>query len=190
VRDLATATAGFRDEFYGLAAAARDVDGGHPLVTSGLIDPGSIAWGRRTARIGGRRFDRPTVDIDDLDERLARWVRARLVPKVLLATQTRVLEAAADPEGSYVPLTPVVAVEPHDPGDVWRLAAALTSPEATAWALRHYGGTGLGRGTIRLSARQVLDVPLPGDEGAWVAATDALRAGDVEACGAALGEGV
>lgn len=159
IADLATATAGFRDEFYGLAAAVTDGGSGAPLVTCGLIEPGQVAWGERRARIAGRHFDRPTVDPRALTGRLARWVADRLTPKVLVATQTRVIEAVADPEGRYVPLTPVIAVHPHDPDDLDRIVAALTDPSATTWALRHYGSTALGANRVKLSAAQVLAIP-------------------------------
>jgi hypothetical protein len=159
------------------------------VVTSGLVDPGRLAWGERPARIGGRAFTRPSVDPGALEGRVAAWVEARLVPKVLVATQTRVLEAAADPEGRFVPLTPVLAVTPQHPDDVWRIAAALTSPIVTAWALRTFGGAALSGDAVKLSARQVLDAPLPTDTGAWDAATAALRAGDVDGCATALAGG-
>jgi hypothetical protein len=187
--DIAAATAGFRDQFYGLAAVVVDGGSGHPLVTSGLLDAGRCAWGERAARIAGRRFERPTVEPSQLAEPLRSWVTARLVPKVLVATQTRVVEAAADPDGRLVPLTPVVAVVPHDPALVWRVAAALTSPAVSAWALTTHGGAALSGDAIKLSARQVLAAPLPGDAGAWDEAADALRRGDVPACGAALAGG-
>jgi hypothetical protein len=186
---IATATAGFRDEFYGLAASVTDDGPGHPVVTCGLIDPGRSAWGERPARIAGRRYLRPTVDPSALDGALAAWVGARLVPKVLVATQTKVVEALADPGGRFVPLTPVIAVVPHDPADVWRVTAALLSPEVSAWALHHHGGAALATDAIKLSARQVLAVPLPSDERAWAEAAGALEAGDVLACGAALSGG-
>lgn len=187
VGDLATATAGWRDQFYALAAAVEE-GGGNPLVTSGLVDPGRLAWGERPARVGGRRYDRPAVDPARLDGRMRAWVDARLVPKVLVATQTRVLEAAADPEGRTIPMTPVISVQPHDPADTWRVAAALTAPAATAWALRHYGGTGLHGAAVKLAAGQVRAVPLPADGDAWARATAALRRGDVLGCATALTE--
>lgn len=160
IGDLATATAGFRDEFYGLAAAATEGGPGAPLVTCGLIDPGRVLWGERPARLGGRRFDRPTVDPTTLQGRLAAWVAARLTPKVLVATQTRAIEAVADRDGRYVPVTPVVAIHPHDVDDLDRIVAALADPAATAWALRHYGGTALGADRVKLSAAQVLAIPV------------------------------
>ena len=42
---------------------------------------------------------------------------------------------------------------------------------------------------MKLSARQVLDAPLPADRGAWSLAVRRLRAGDVEGCGRALAAG-
>lgn len=187
--DLATATAGFRDEFYAIAAAVADGGVGAPVVTSGLIDPGRLRWGERPARIGGRTFAAPTLDPAALEGRVAAWVGARLVPKVLVATQTRVVEAAADPDGRYVPLTPVLAVTPHDPDDTWRVAAALTAPVVSAWALRTFGGAALSGEAVKLSAAQSLDAPLPADPGAWAEATDRLRAGDVDGCAIALAAG-
>jgi hypothetical protein len=109
-----------------------------------------------------------------------------LRPKVLVATQTRVVEAAADPDGRFLPLTPVLSVEPLAPADVWRVAAALTAPQVTAWALRHHGGSALSADAVKLSARQILDAPLPTDPDAWSEAARRLRAGDIAGCGAAL----
>ena len=160
IGDLATATAGFRDQFYGLAAATREDGDGPPLITSGLIDPGRLLWGTKPARIAGTTYHRPTVDLAALPPAIRAWVDARRTPKVLVATQTRRLEAAPDPTGDTVPLTPVIAVHPHDPADVDRIVDALSTPHATAWARRHYAGAGLSASAIKLSAKQVLAVPL------------------------------
>lgn len=184
--DLATATAGFRDQFYGLApfvveapptapdewpAAARPALA--PLVTTGLIDPARSDWGERVARFAGRRWVRPAVDRPALrhaDPRLALWVDNRLCPKVLVATQTRVIEAVADPEGRLVPSVPVLSVEvrcPDQVGHVWLVLAALLSPPASAWALREAAGAALAVDAIKLSARQVLRLPLPSHRTPW-----------------------
>ena len=56
-----------------------------------------------------------SLDVDSLQTdapAVARWARKRQVPKVLVATQTRVLEAVADLDGQMVPVTPTVSVEP------------------------------------------------------------------------------
>jgi hypothetical protein len=92
---------------------------------------------------------------------VADWVDRLRRPKVLVATQTRVVEAVADPDGDLVPVTPVIAVVPNDPGDVWRVAAALTAPPVAALVQRRLAGTGLSPGSVRLTASIVADLPLP-----------------------------
>lgn len=194
------ATAGFRDQFYGLAPHVRDhpVPGGGestsirretsedpkkefpPLVTVGLIDPLACRWGDRWVRFAGRRWRRPVVDRASLaatDPRLARWVGDRLVPKVLVATQTRVVEAVIDGRGEMVPSVPVVAVAaPVD--QLAMVAAVLHAPPVSAWALHRAGGTALAGDAIKLSARQVLEIPLPEDETRWRRAANILAGHD------------
>jgi hypothetical protein len=188
--DLTGATAGFRDEFYGLAAHIRDEpDGDRPLlVTSGLIDVGGIAWGERVTRFNGARYLHPRVDCDGIDGALGRWVRDRLHPKVVLATQTKVLEAAVDVAGTWVPSTPVIALHPHRPDDLWRIAAVLLAPAVSAWAARSYAGAALAPTAIKLSARQAVGIPLPAVEARWSAAADLLKAGNIEAAALAMGD--
>lgn len=191
VGDLATATAGFRQHHYGLAPHVvehRDGDGLHPVLTTGLVDPGAPAWGERTARIGGRRWERPVADLGAVaanDPTVASWFAARLRPKVLVAPQTRVVEAAADAAGRFLPATPLVSVEPRPvgpdaaaaPDAVWLLVAALSAPPVTAWALARSAGTARSRTALKLSARQVTEVPLPADRAAWHAAAERLADG-------------
>jgi hypothetical protein len=180
VGDLATATAGFRDQFYGLVGAVReqrcDDESLTPrLVTSGLIEPLALAWGDLTATFARERFRHPVVDVEALEADVARWVRAQLVPKLVVATQTRVLEVAVDERGDVVPSTPVIAV--HAPPDhLWRLAAAMSAPPVTAIALRTAFGAALSTHAVKLSARQVLGLPLPADENAWDHAARLARA--------------
>ncbi len=189
LRTVATATAGFRDEYYALrdamladatVADAMLADapsgpapaGGVPrLVTVGMIDPLRLRWGSAEHRIGGRPVLAPHLDLPALaaaDPRVARWTRDRLVPKVLVATQTKVVEAVADPDGSCVPMTPTISVEPSgDRIDVWHLVAALSAPPVAAAAVRGHLGAGRSPGALRWSARAVLDTPLPVDAGWW-----------------------
>ncbi|OWY61113.1 hypothetical protein B7486_65530, partial [cyanobacterium TDX16] len=115
--DHTRVTAGFRDQFYGMAPHIREAEGPDDprprLVTSGLIDPGLDAWGRRPARIARRSWDAPVLqhDLLDPDERVGRWVAARLVPKVVVASQTKVVEATLDLAGRVIPSPPTVSVE-------------------------------------------------------------------------------
>lgn len=175
VSSIATATAGFRHQFYGVLDHVVDDGPGAPLVTAGLIDPLHCAWGERPTRIGGCRWERPTVDVAALEPGLRDWFTARQVPKLLVAGQTKVVEVVVDEAGALLPSVPVIAVEA--PADrLWDLAAALSSPPVAAWAFERALGTGLSADTIRLSAKLLLDVPLPADRRAWTRATKALRA--------------
>jgi len=172
---VATAAAGFRHQFYGVLDHLTEGGEGAPLVTVGLIDPLHCAWGERTTRIGGRAWVRPTVDVSALDPSLRDWFTARRVPKLLVAGQTKVVEVIVDEAGALLPSVPVITVEA--PADrLWDLAAALSSPPVAAWAFERALGTGLSADTIRLSAKLLLEVPLPTDRRAWTRATAALRA--------------
>ncbi|MGH9290944.1 MAG: N-6 DNA methylase [Acidimicrobiales bacterium] len=183
IRDLADVIAGFRDEYYGVAELVREHAVGSgamsPLVTSGLIDWLGCSWGCRTARFAKRTWRAPVVDLVELERaggRAARrWVARTRVPKLVVATQTRIVEAAVDADGSWVPSVPVVSVVPHDPADLWRLAAAVASPAATAWLLGRAPGTALARGALKVAGPDLLALPLPVDHGAWDEAASAVR---------------
>ena len=184
IGDLAEVIAGFRDEYYGLVAAVRERAPGDdttvPLITSGLIDWLGCSWGRRPARFAKRTWRAPVVDLAELEtvggRAARRWVERARVPKLLVATQTRVVEAAVDPVGSWVPSVPVVAVVPHDPADLWRVAAAVASPAATAWLLGRAPGTALARDAIKVAAPDLLALPVPAEREAWDEAAAAARA--------------
>jgi SAM-dependent methyltransferase len=185
--DRAVTTADFRDQYYGLVgsiAEASNTTDGPRLITSGLIDVGRCAWGERSVRFAKQRFDRPVVELANLETSMTAWVARRLLPKVLVATQTRVLEACADPLGEFVPSVPVVSVIPTDPADVWPLTAILCSPPVAAWAAGSSFGAGLQPDAIKLSATQVGTIPLPntGLHSAEVArAVEHLQTNDLDA---------
>ncbi len=202
--DIASATADFRDQFYGLAGAVIDdetgaVAGDGPkLVTTGLIDPAHVAWGERSCRFNKVGYRHPRVDVGALAPDLQRWAERRSVPKVLVATQTRALEAVVDVDGRLLPSVPVVSVVAavHD---LWRVAALLTSPAATLVATRRHLGSGRSATALRLSARDLLALPLPTDREAWdrgaaafadaqAATTAARRLDRLVACARAVDE--
>jgi SAM-dependent methyltransferase len=170
--DFATATADFRDEYYGLRGAVVDSPGGDlpKLVTTGLLDPATLRWGLAPARIHGVAYAHPRVDVARLQGRMATWAARRRVPKVLVATQTRVIEALVDADGSLLGTTPVITVFTERP---WHAAAVLLSPFASRWALERFAGAGMGDDVIKLAAKQVLDVPLP--DAPWDDAADLVR---------------
>lgn len=184
VGDLAEVVAGFRDEYYGLVGHVHEATSlpEARLVTSGLIDVGSVAWGTRPARFAKRRWDRPAVDVAGAaaaNPRVGTWLARIRRPKVVVATQTRVLEAAADVDGGVVPCTPVVSALAHRGDDVDALAAVLNAPPAAAWAAWHAAGSALSAGALRVSTGLVAAVPLPVDGDAWREAARRLAAGDL-----------
>ncbi len=184
--DRVRLNANFRDEYYGMIPAVGDHASGPPLITSGLIDPGRCLWGERPVRFAKQRFTAPRLDLAALDDKMSRWAEQRLVPKVLIANQTPILEAVCDPNGDWLPGVPVVAAYPHDANSAvataWEVAAVLTSPAASTWAWHQRGGTGLGPTAIRVGPTMLAELPWP--DGPLDAAIDALRSGDVERCGA------
>jgi hypothetical protein len=192
---IARATAGFRDEFYALvpfvddAAGVTDDDApvppvvpaGHArLVTAGLVEPARVLWGQRATRFAGRRLLAPVVDVARLRRRsgepdgnrqLAVWADARLRPKVVVAAQTRTVEAAVDDDGSWWPSVPVISVtldpERDSSEERWLVAAALMAPPVAAWAAERTAGTALAAHALKIPARQIVEVPLPVDRDAW-----------------------
>lgn len=176
--------ANFRDEYYGMIPAVGDHDAGPQLITSGLIDPGRSWWGRRPITFAKQRFAAPRLDLDALDPKMQRWASRRMVPKVLIANQTKIIEAVADPAGEVLPGVPVISAYPT--GDnleatAWEIAAVLTSPVASAWAWHRSAGTGLSADAIRLGPVVLADLPWPA--GNLDAAVRELRLGDVRSCG-------
>ncbi len=181
---LADCTAGFRHEFYDVAAAtvergsAGSESADFPkLITVGLIDPAKLLWGTRAARIAGTTFAEPVVDV----AKLSKPFELRKRPKLLVATQTRVIEAVADYDGMLWPSVPVISVLPHtdEAGTLDLLLAALIAPPASVWAARQAAGTARSPGAVRLSATQLEQLPLPTDRELWIKGSDQLRAGQL-----------
>ena len=146
------------------ARTSATADAGTPLVTSGLIEPAACEWGRRPTRFARQRYDAPVVDVPPLaagDPRLGAWADSRLVPKVLVAGQGRVIEAVVDERGEWLPSVPVLTVVPRDPADLWRVLAVLLAPPVVADAAARYVGTGLTPGSVKVSAKQLAALPLP-----------------------------
>lgn len=175
VRDIASATADFRDQYYGLRGCVVDLAAADdftfpPLVTSGLLDPAKVLWGHRSTRFDKVTYECPRVDVSRLAPRLQEWVRSRLRPKLMLATQTKVLEAFVDSTGRFLPSVPIVTVTANDVGDLWRLGALLSSPPVTLVAARRHLGAALSSDALKLGASDVLGLPLPADLDAWTVA--------------------
>ena len=104
-------------------------------------------------------FTCPRVDLDRLTGRFPRWAERKLVPKVLVANQTSVLEAVADRDGAWLPGVPVNTVTPTDGSDDRRgdrgsdhVAGRLRAGVATRWRDRAVDEVGAGRPVAARSA--------------------------------------
>ena len=178
IGSIARATADFRDQYYGLRGAlVENRDASAPLITTKHVDLGSNAWGACDVRILGQRMRHPAVDVRALSSapKMLAWMRARRVPKILVATQTKVIEAWVDEDGDAVPLVPLITVTPVRREDLWRVAAAVASPIVAARAVALYAGSALSAAAIKLSARQLLEMPLPRDARQWTKSAGELK---------------
>jgi SAM-dependent methyltransferase len=204
VADRAALNANFRDEYYGLVGAVVESStlgpdervAAPPLVTSGLIDPGRCHWGERPVRFAKHTYVAPRVDLRRLDGRMTAWARRKLVPKVLVANQTRIIEAVVDHAGAWLPGVPTTTVTPVATGDdsdtgtrtsavsVAELAAVLTSPVASLAAWHAAAGTGLSARNVRLGPSLLGGLPWP--DGDLTEAVEAFDQGDLLGCGRAV----
>ena len=166
---LLSATADFRDQYYGLLPHIVEHEPGMsddeypPIITAGLIGAGELRWGRRSTRLGKRAWRAPRVDLAALrerDPRLGAWADTRLVPKILVAAQGRVIEVVVDEAGCWLPSVPVITATVADTDLLWTAAASLSSPGASAYAATHAAGAGLTATSIRLTARQLVSLPI------------------------------
>lgn len=193
--DIADATADFRDQYYGLRGRIVEADpasvptgrgapGTAPLITVGLIDLAASRWGEVPARVHGTVWSAPCVDVASMRDapEMLRWARQRLCPKVLMATQTRVIEVVVDESGHWLPSVPVISIVPKAGAmersltdSLWSIAAAVASPAACAWALNDAFGAALSLEAIKLSARTALNIPLPTNARLWADSADQLR---------------
>ena len=180
VRDIAAATADFRDQYYGLRGCVVDAADGDdselpPLVTSGLLDPAQVLWGERATKFDKTRYEHPRVNLSQLTPKLQQWARSRLRPKIMLATQTKVLEAFVDESGRYLPSVPVLTITTDQIEDLWRLGALLSSAPVTLVAANRHLGAALSSEALKLSASDVLELPLPSERAPWDKAADHFK---------------
>ena len=182
ISDIASATADFRDEYYALKGhlvECADHDDAVALLTCGLVDPCRQLHGQRTARVHGQVWVapgvRPSADLE-------RLLKDRLVPKVVVATQTGIIESVADPDGCFLPCVPLVRVLPNAADDVWRLAATLLAPQCSALAMHRHFGAGRAPSTLRLRAADIGAMPLIPPGASLDRAIDAVKAAQAGTC--------
>ena len=179
IGDRARVAADFRDQYYGLRGAIKDSKSSHGLriVTTGLIDWAHCMWGDRPVRLLGKVWKHPEANeraIAD-DPYMKDWLADAKRPKVLVAVQTKALEAVVDTTGHMAPSVPLIRVVPHKRADLWRILAVVLSPATSAEAWWRHAGAGLSPHALKLSAKQIAALPLPTNISAWNRAADVLE---------------
>ena len=128
------------------------------MITSGLIEPGRCLWGERPVRFAKQHYAAPRVALERLSPALQKWAHGKLVPKILIANQTKVIEAVHDVRGEWLPSVPVITCLTEQPE---RTLAVLSSAEANEWVQQHAAGSGLSATSVRLNPRLLASIPLP-----------------------------
>ena len=177
VSDIAISTNDFRDQFYGLQGAVQDLQSapGPRLVTTALIDFAVNHWGKKETSFARTRFKNPVVQIERLDDRMQNWARGRMVPKVIISTQTRIVEAWVDANAHYLPSIPLISSVPIIQSDLWKLGAAIANPVSAVFAYRNFGGSGMSGKVLKLNGAQIGSLPLPTDIAKWTQAAELLK---------------
>jgi len=167
--DLCSVTADYRDQYYGLRGAVVEAPDDWeasampPLVTTGLIDPLACYWGTHTTKFDKVKYERPVVVLDRLEAPIRKWAESRRVPKILVATQGKMVELVIDVRGEWLPCVPVISIMANDETDVdlRALASILLSPAAFDYFRATKLGSGLSTGAIKVSAGDLRAMPAP-----------------------------
>lgn len=178
LESIASASAAFRDQYYGLVGAVVEVGADETtcmrLATVGLVDPASLRWGQATTRFDRSSFERPVVVLGKLDNEMRNWAESMKCPKVIVATQTKVIECVVDETGEFLPGVPLVTIR-CEVEDVWKVAAVLSAPPISLLAAHRHLGGGMSSDVLRVTAKELLALPLPTVEAPWVEAADFFR---------------
>ncbi len=178
--EIAEATNDFRDEYYGLIGHVIDKESAEShkfpkLLTVGKVDLAQALWGDSDTKFAKDKYLHPRVDVDALSKKLQKWAKVRLQPKVIVATQTRLIELFVDEAGEYLPSIPLASVTPLQPENLWKVAACLAAPPISLLAYQRLAGAGMSAEVLKLSARNLLKLPLPADDEKWNLGSELLR---------------
>jgi hypothetical protein len=177
VSSLAIATNDFRDQFYGMQQGVLEEEFGQhaKLATTALIDFGVNKWGSRETTFAKAKMRFPRVDVPALSGPMQTWAAGKLVPKVIVSTQTKIVEAWVDELGEFLPSIPLISIVPSGKEDVWMIAAAVGNPVSSVFAFRNFSGSGMTGKVLKLNGAQIGNVPLPSNRKAWSEAASILK---------------
>lgn len=137
------------------------------LVTTGLIDPDVLHWGRRPCRFLGRDYLCPAVSPAGLPSDLQRRVAKARRPKLIVAGLSRRVECAVDADGAYLPSVGTFAAwHPHDDvAELGRLAEWLHSSDVARLWRDELGANAVGGGDTVTTRTFLRGLSLPA--GTW-----------------------
>ncbi len=178
--DVATSSNDFRDEYYGLIGSIVDSevadDSVSPkLITVGKIDLMKLSWGDEPTKFAKEVYQYPRVEVAKLDAKMRAWAKQLAKPKLLVATQTKVIELIVDETGTLLPSIPIASVFPRDNADLWRIAACLAAPVTALYSLSKLAGAGMNAEVLKISSRFISTIPLPIGVDEWDEASALLR---------------
>lgn len=171
-----TATAGFRDEYYEIVKNIKEKEGdwkydtkvykgkGSPVISTGMIDPNTSKYGKQEFTIGGKKYKQP-VYFGERSPKLQSYLDSISNAHFVVATQTKVIEAM-QLGLAVIPLTPIISITIKPGSDFagyrhHNVLAILLSPVASFYAYTMFGGGGMGGNTMKLSAKNILTIPIP-----------------------------
>lgn len=168
--DIASITGDFRDQYYGIVDAV--VENPTPtatqmkLATVGLIDPGLFSWGKIRTRFNKKPYLTPVVNLDALAPKISDWAKGRRCAKVIVATQTKILECYVDHIGDVLPSVPLSTIS-SEPEMIWHIAAVISAPPVSLIAAERHLGAGMSDDVLKLGAPDLLNLPLPAHKDQW-----------------------
>lgn len=168
--DIASITGDFRDQYYGIVEAV--VENPTPtatqmkLATVGLIDPGLFSWGKTRTRFNKKPYIFPVVNLNALAPKILDWANSRRRAKVIVATQTKILECYVDHTGEVLPSVPLSTIN-SEPEMIWHIAAVISAPPVSLIAAERHLGAGMSADVLKLGAPDLLNLPLPEHKDQW-----------------------
>ncbi len=180
IEELAFSTADFRDQFYyikanvteELAHGSQDNES-LKVITVGSIEPSKVLWGENYVLIGGKKYLRPVLSKKGSDNpKVLEWLVKRSRAKVLVATQSEVIESVVDLSAQLIGSVPVISVTPKRQDDIFAIQSMLSSSALSAVAIGRHIGSGLSHKALKLSASQIAALPLPSNQRPWQKAAE------------------